>query len=105
MADVLGPATLAITQGISAFHSFLPPFTEIRRHSLGDDVAFAKDVRMGEVAAVATTMGIGVISSSLTGSPIPTYVAGISALLLVVLYESALRSTPEGADNAAEPAN
>lgn len=91
MSDVLGPATLSITQGISAFHSFLPPFSDIRKNDPMGDPEFAADVRMGEVAAVTTTLGVGLITSSLTGSPVPVYTAVVMSAVLVALYESTLR--------------
>lgn len=89
--NLFGPASLAITQGISNFHSFLPPISEIRKKNPQDNPDFAADVRMGELAAVSTTVGIGAIASSLMGDPLPTYVAIIVSALLVVLYESTLR--------------
>lgn len=82
---------LAMTQAIGAFTTFLPPLTDVRKGSLSDP-DFAADVRVGEVAASALTIGVGAIVSSLTGSPTPTIVAGITALGLVVLYESTLRN-------------
>lgn len=49
------------------------------------------DVRMGEIAASSITLGIGVIASGLSGSPIPIIVGAVMAGFLIVLYESALR--------------
>lgn len=91
-ASVIGPATLSITQAISAFHSFLPPFSDIRKQHPDDNPSFAADVRMGEVASVSIALGIGVITSSLTGSPIPAYTALLISAILVTLYETTLRS-------------
>jgi len=88
---VFGPATLAMTQGFTAFNAFLPPLSEVRKRDV-TDVEFAADVRMGELAAVGVTLGIGAITSSLTGSPVPTVVAGVMGLGLVFIYESALRA-------------
>jgi hypothetical protein len=90
MTDV-GIAVLALTQGVSAFHNFLPPLTEVRKGST-DDTQFAGDVRMGEVASVALTVGIGAVVSALTGDPVPTYVAVIVSIGLVYLYETTLRA-------------
>jgi hypothetical protein len=91
-ASIIGPATLSITQAITSFHSFLPPFTEIRKQHPADNPSFAADVRMGEIASVTVSLGIGLICSSLTGSPIPAYTAFLICAILVVLYESTLRS-------------
>jgi hypothetical protein len=95
---ILGPATLAISSGVSAFQSFLPKLSEIRKASPSDDPSFAADVRMGEVAAVAVTVGVGAVASSLTGSPTPAVVAVVIAVGLVVMYESTLN-----ADRPMEP--
>lgn len=91
-ADVIGPATLAITQGVGAFTTFLPRLADIRRADVSEDVGLAADVRLGEVAAVALTVGIGTITSSLTGSSVPVFVAVIVSFSLVMLYECTLRA-------------
>jgi hypothetical protein len=46
---------------------------------------------MGEIAATALTLGVGVIASSLTGSSVPAITALLVSALLVALYESTLR--------------
>lgn len=90
MSDVFGPAMLSVSQGFSSFTQFLPRLSDVRKAG-ADDTAMAGDVRMGEVAAVAMTLAVGVISSSLTGSPIPAYTAIGVSLVLVCTYEYALR--------------
>lgn len=89
--ELVGPATLGVTQGISAFTTFLPKLSEVRKAG-PNDVDTAADVRLGEIAAVTLTIGIGVITSSLTGSPVPAYTAVFMCLVLVCLYESTLRA-------------
>lgn len=89
MTDV-GTAALAITQGVAAFNSFLPPLSEVRKGSV-DNPEFAGDVRMGEIAACALTVGVGTIVSSLTGDPVPVYVAVVVSIGLVIMYETTLR--------------
>jgi len=84
-------AMLAMTQAIGAFTTFLPPLTEVRKGSVNDP-SFADDVRVGELAASALTIGIGVIVSGLTGSNAPTVVAGFTAVGLCLLYETTLRN-------------
>jgi hypothetical protein len=91
MADI-GIATLALTQGFAQFQAHLPKLSEIRKADPANDPEFTADVRMGEVAAFIGTMGIGVIVSSLTGDPLPTYISLIVCALLIGLYESVLRS-------------
>ncbi len=95
--SILGPSTLGLTTAVGAFNSFLPPLTEVRKTGL-DDPSFVADVRTGEVAAVALTVGVGAIISSLTGSPVPTLVSVVAALGLVLMYETTLR-----ADRPLEP--
>ena len=90
MSDVLGPASLAAGQAISAFSTFLPRLSEVRKADPGDP-GMIGDVRLGEVASTAIAMGVGIITSSLTGSPIPMYAAAFMAIILILTYESALR--------------
>ena|ERR1700750_2845588 len=90
MAEVLGPATLAAGQTISSFATFLPRLTDVRKAS-PDDPGMIGDVRLGEIAASGIALGMGVITSSLTGSPVPMYAAVFVALILIAVYESALR--------------
>jgi hypothetical protein len=96
--ELIGPATLGVTQGITAFTTFLPKLSDVRKANPETDTDTAADVRLGEIAAVTLTIGIGVITSSLTGSPIPAYTAVFMCLILVCLYESTLR-----ADRPLEP--
>lgn len=90
--EMFGPATLGITQGVTAFNVFLPKFTDIRKADPANNPEFAADVRMGEVAAATVTIGIGMIASSITGSSVPTVTAVVVVLMLVVLYESTLKA-------------
>jgi hypothetical protein len=89
--NILGPATLSVTQGITAFNSFLPKLTDIRKANPIDNPDVAGDVRMGEIAAVAITIGTGLMVSSLSGSSIPTVTAVLMCGVLICIYESALR--------------
>ena len=89
---LIGPTTLAISQAVGSFTTFLPSLSDIRQKDPANNPEFAADVRMGEVAAVCVTLGVGVIVSSLTGSNAPALVAFIAAFGLIVLYESTLRA-------------
>lgn len=91
-ADAIGPTTLALTQAVGAFNAFLPHLSEIRKTDPNRDPSFAADVRMGEVAACALTVGVGAIATSMTGSSAPLVVAVIAAAGLVFMYESTLRA-------------
>ena len=97
-AEMVGPASLAISQGVTAFLSFMPKLSEIRKADPKNDPGMVGDVRMGEVAATAVCVGVGAIVSSLTGNPVPAFVAVVVALTLICIYESALAS-----DRAWEP--
>lgn len=88
--DMFGPATFALGQAVSAFTTFLPKFSDVRKANPADNPDLAADVRMGEIAAVTVSVGIGAIASSLTGSPVPVAVTIIVCLVLVILYESTL---------------
>ena len=92
MPDITGTALLSVTQGIGAFGAFLPKISEVRRADPINNPDVAADIRMGEVAAATLTLGIGVIASSLTGSPVPVYTALLMVVILVSLYESTLRA-------------
>lgn len=87
---IIGIALQTVTQGANAFQQYAPRLADIRK---GDrtDPGLIGDVRMGEVAAITLTVGVGAIASSLTGSPVPTMVAAIICLVMVMLYEAALR--------------
>lgn len=91
MSDVFGPASLAAGQTLSTFSTFLPRLSEVRKANKDVDTDIVGDVRLGEVAASAISIGIGVIASSLSGSPIPMYAAAFIAVILIVVYEAALK--------------
>jgi hypothetical protein len=94
MAENVGIATLALTQGISSFTFFLPRITEVRKASQNDPQAVA-DIRIGEAAGVVVCFGVGAICSALTQSSAPAIVSLVVALMLVALYETVLRSDPQ----------
>ena len=87
--DMFGPASMVLSSGIGHFQSFLPKLSEVRKSSGDPDLI--GDVRMGEIAAAALTIGMGAIASSIVGDPLPTFVAAIVAAALIFLYELALR--------------
>lgn len=90
--DLFGPAMLGVTGGIQAFMSVLPKLTDIRKADPINNPEVAADVRLGEVAGVTLTLGIGAIASSLTGSPVPALTALFMCIILVAVYESTLRA-------------
>lgn len=92
MSDQFGPAMLSVTTGIQAFYSLLPRLSDVRKADPVNNPDVAADVRLGEVGATALTLGVGAIASSLTQSPLPAITGLLMALVLVGIYESALRS-------------
>lgn len=96
MADMVGPASIALGQSIGAFQFFLPKLSDVRKANADNDVDMVGDVRLGEVAAIAVCTAVGAITSSLTGSVVPMVVAGITSLVLVCVYETALRGNRVG---------
>jgi hypothetical protein len=103
MSDVFGPASVAAGQALSSFGMFLPRLSDIRKADPGDP-GMIGDVRLGEVAAVAVSLGVGMVASSLSKSPVPIYAGAFVSLILVCVYESALRGndlfTPKVVDHA-----
>jgi hypothetical protein len=91
MADV-GVAAIALSQSIGQFQAYMPKLSEIRRADPQADIDMVGDVRMGEIAAFVGSLGVGVIVSSLTGDPTPAYVSVAVCIILIGVYESALRS-------------
>lgn len=91
--EMLGPASLALGNTVNSFGVFLPKLTEVRRAGAREP-SMVKDVRLGQIGAVAVAMGFGAIMSSLSGSPVPVYVSFFMSAVIVGLYEQALRSEP-----------
>lgn len=98
--EMLGPATLTMGQGLGMFQSFMPKFTDIASHPFGSDPGFERDCRMAEMAASAVSLGVGIMVSQMTGSPVPAVVAVVVVVSLLALYEKALRSGGETLSNA-----
>lgn len=87
---ILGVAMTAVGTAANAFNSYLPRLSEVRRSHITDP-GMVGDVRMGEVAAITVTIGVGVLASALTDSPMPAFTAAIMAVILVLIYETALK--------------
>lgn len=91
MTDVVGPASLALGQGVGAFSMFLPRLSDVRKTDPATDHSMVADVRVGEIAAVALTVGVGAVITALTKDNTPIIVSLVVAVGLVVIYETALR--------------
>jgi hypothetical protein len=90
MAD-LGVAAIALTQTYAQFQSYMPKITDVRKAD-PFDTEMIGDVRMGEIASLIGSLGVGLIVSSITGDPTPTYVSVGVSLMLIALYEYTLRA-------------
>lgn len=97
---IIGPATLSMTQALTLFQNFLPRFAEVRLADPDKNPDVIRDVRMGELAAVLMTLGIGGMTSALTGSQVPAVIAFATCVGLVALYEYALSARSEVNTNA-----
>lgn len=84
----LGSSSLAISQAVIAFGTFLPNFVEVGR---ANKDSISGEVRLGEGAAVATALSVGLLLGWLNGSAVPFYIAAAMSLVLIGLYETALR--------------
>lgn len=86
---VIAAATVSLGQSMTAYSFFLPPLREVRRANPNDPL-IRGDVRMGQVAAGAVTLAVGVMLSYLVNSKVPLIVAVIIALVIAAAYETAL---------------
>lgn len=86
-------AMLAVTQSVTVFSSLLPPVSEVRK-ATSADVSVLHDVRTAEFMAAGIVVGIGLVASALTKSPVPAMVAIIGAGALLCMYEGILQKTP-----------
>jgi hypothetical protein len=84
---------LSVSTSIATFTALLPSLSEVRKADHNDPDAVA-DVRMGELAASALVVGIGVIATGVAGSPAPVAASILCALALVAVYESVLSVKP-----------
>ena len=84
---------LSVSTGIATFTALLPSLSDVRKSSHADKDAVA-DVRMGELAASALVVGIGVIATGVAGSPAPLIASLVIAASLVAMYESVLSASP-----------
>lgn len=86
---IMAAATVSLGQSVSAYSFFLPPLREVRQASVNNST-MRGDVRMGQFAAGVVSVGVGVMLSYLVGSAIPAVVSILTALMVGVIYETAL---------------
>lgn len=84
---------VAVTAGMTVFTSLLPPLHDVRK-SIADE-GMVNDVRMGEGAAAALTIGIGVVATGLSHSVSPLLFSILATAAMVVMYESVLATQPK----------
>lgn len=84
---------LAVTSSIGVYTSLLPSLADVRK-ARGDTVV-TNDVRLGEIAAGALAVAIGLMASTMAGTPVPAMVAVIVAVGVTFMYESILSATPK----------
>lgn len=89
--DSITASTVSMGQTIAAYSHFLPPIREVRQAS-SDDPTMRQDVLIGQVAAGAITLSVGMMSTWLTNSAIPATVALTIAVVIALVYEYALKT-------------
>lgn len=81
---------IAIGQTITAYQFFLPPLDKVRHANPTADRTMVNDVYLGQAAAGAVSVGIGIMLAKLTGSRMPIYTSGFIALIIAGMYHYAL---------------
>jgi hypothetical protein len=90
----VGSAMLAATVAIGAFNTLLPHLTEVR-HADPTNADAVADVRTGQASFALLTVGLGAVLFLITGEITPVAVAIATSILLIVIYEMALRQNAE----------
>jgi hypothetical protein len=89
-ADIVSSSLMGITTSVGLYTAFLPKINEIRKTPPTSDEATS--IRMGELAAGALTVAIGMTASTLVKSPYPAALTIASALAMVCMYEMVLNA-------------
>lgn len=92
MADTggIGLSAVALGQTTFAYSYFLPPLREVRKAAVSDP-DIRGDVLLGQIAAGALSLSVGVLLSWMTGSAYPVYTTLFIAVVIAVVYQYALR--------------
>lgn len=85
----LSAATVAIGQTVVAYSQFLPTLSQVRKTDRSD-ADMRGDVLLGQIAAGAVSMSVGVMLAWLTGSPAPVYAVLGVAIIIAITYQIAL---------------
>lgn len=94
MADANGitASTIAIGQTVFSYSYFLPRLSEVRRAN-ADDPMMRGDVLLGQIAAGAVSMTVGMLLTWMTGSSLPVMTTLAIAVIIAVIYQYALNGT------------
>jgi hypothetical protein len=82
-------------EGAHAFSAFLPSIFTIRAFAARNPSA-AKAIRDGEIIGTAFAVGLGAVVSALIGSKLPVTFSIVTSMVMVSVYEYALRTANDG---------
>jgi hypothetical protein len=99
----IGVVLLVAAEAPQAYSAFLPSIMTIRTF-VGDPGAVA-DIREGELIGSAFVLLIGAAGSHLVGNSYPMIVAVFTAVIMVAIYEYALRGRRGNTDMKAGATN
>jgi len=93
MADsgAVSAATISLGQTVVAYQFFLPRLDTVRN---ANPEEIRGDVMLGQVAAGALSLSVGLLLSSMTGSHLPTFTALFIAVVIAAVYQYALSRRP-----------
>lgn len=91
--ESMGVAAISLGQTFGFFQSYMPPIADVRK-STPHDKSMVGDVRIGEVASLAGSFGVGIIIAWITKDPTPVYVSVLVCALMIAVYEMTLRRYP-----------
>lgn len=94
MADSGGIAasSIAIGQTVFNYSYFLPRLGEVRRAEPGDSM-MRGDVLLGQLAASAVSVTVGMLLTWMTGSSLPVMTTIAIAVIIAVIYQYALNGS------------
>lgn len=82
-------AAISIGQTVGAYQFFLPRISDVRR-SDPDESGMRGDVLLGQLAAGAVSLSVGILLAWMTGSAVPVYATLFVALVIAAFYQLAL---------------
>lgn len=85
-------STIAIGQTVFSYSYFLPRLSEVRRADVGDPM-MRGDVMLGQLAAGAVSVTVGMLLTWMTGSSLPVVTTLAIAVIIAVIYQYALTGT------------